>query len=184
MKNNRGERKPPIKSKNMRKFLMTAIVALTCTMASAQGMSQFQALYIYNFAKNIGWPAADAQKDFVITVIGDNDLSAELNKLAATKAIGSRKVVVKESATTNGLQKSDIVFLGESKAGQIASLVSAQEGNTNLIVSGKKGLCGQGAGISFLSEGGKLKFEISNKNISKRGLQVSAKLLQLGTQVD
>ncbi|MCQ2227454.1 MAG: YfiR family protein [Bacteroidales bacterium] len=147
-------------------------------------MSQFQALYIYNFAKNIGWPSEDSSKDLVITVIGDNDLAAELNKLASSKAIGTRKVVVKESVTTNGLQKSDIVFLGESKANQIGGLVSAQEGNRNLIVSGKKGHCSQGAGISFLSEGGKLKFEISNKNISKRGLQVSAKLLTLGTEVD
>lgn len=156
---------------------------LLCGVCKAQ-MAQFQALYIYNFAKNIGWPSEDGSKDLVITVVGDNDLAAELNKLAATKTIGSRKVVVKESATTNGIQKSDIVFLGESKSSQIASLITAQEGNKNLIVSGKNGQCGQGAGIAFLSEGGKLKFEISNKNISKRGLQVSQKLLQLGTEVD
>jgi len=167
----------------MKKTILTLILALGALVANAQ-MSQFQALYVYNFAKNIGWPAEDNNKELVITVIGDNDLAAELNKLAATKAIGSRKVVIKESATTNGLQKSDIICLGESKGNQIASLISAQEGNKNLIVAGKKGLCAQGAGISFVSEAGKLKFEISNKNISKRGLQVSQKLLQLGTEVD
>ncbi|MCQ2228581.1 MAG: YfiR family protein [Bacteroidales bacterium] len=167
----------------MKKLFLTFLLVCSCVLAKAQ-MAQFQALYIYNFAKNIGWPADDASKDLVITIIGDNDLAAELNKLAASKAIGSRKVVIKESATTNGLQKSDIICLGESKAGQIASLLSAQEGNKNLIVCGKKGLCSQGAGIAFVSEGGKLKFEISNKNISKRGLQVSQKLLQLGTEVD
>ncbi len=167
----------------MKKIFMTFVVALVSLLAQAQ-MSQFQALYIYNFAKNIGWPAEDASKELVITVIGDNGLAAELSKLAASKAIGSRKVVVKESATTTGLQKSDIVCLGESKSSQIASLVSAQDGNKNLIVSCKKGQCAQGACISFLSEGGKLKFEVSNKNISKRGLQVSQKLLQLGIEVD
>ncbi|MCQ2228310.1 MAG: YfiR family protein [Bacteroidales bacterium] len=167
----------------MKKTILTLIFALGALVTNAQ-MSQFQALYVYNFAKNIGWPAEDNNKELVITVIGDNDLAAELNKLAASKAIGSRKVVIKESATTNGLQKSDIICLGESKSSQIGSLLSAQEGNKNLIVAGKKGLCGQGAGISFVSEAGKLKFEISNKNIAKRGLQVSQKLLQLGTEVD
>ena len=165
------------------RHIVTLVFVMSALFASAQ-MAQFQALYIYNFAKNIGWPADDSNKDLVITVIGDNDLAAELNKLSATKSIGSRKVVVKESATPNGIQKSDIVFLGESKSGQIGALMSAQSGNKNLIVSGKRGQCSQGAGISFLSEGGKLKFEISNKNISKRGLQVSQKLLQLGTEVD
>lgn len=167
----------------MKKIILTFILALGALVANAQ-MSQFQALYVYNFAKNIGWPTEDSNKDLVITVIGDNDLASELNKLAATKSIGSRKVVVKESATANGLQKSDIICLGEAKSNLIGALVSAQEGNKNLIVAGKKGQCAQGAGISFLSEGGKLKFEISNKNISKRGLQVSQKLLQLGTEVD
>lgn len=171
------------KKGNMKKIILALFLSLGCLVSKAQ-MSQFQALYIYNFAKNIGWPAEDASKDLVITVIGDNSLAAELSKLAATKAIGSRKVIVKESATPNGLQKSDIVCLGESKSAQIGALVSAQEGNKNLIVSCKKGQCAQGAGISFLSEGGKLKFEISNKNISRRGLQVSQKLLQLGTEVD
>ncbi len=147
-------------------------------------MAQFQALYIYNFAKNTGWPTEDTNKDLVITVIGDNQLASELNKLAATKAIGSRKVIIKEAASTSGLQKSDIIYLGETKSNQLNSLISAQHGNKNLIVCGKKGLCAQGAGISFLSEGGKLKFEISNKNISKRGLQVSQKMLALGIAVD
>ncbi len=167
----------------MKNFILLLLLALTSVVGRAQ-MAQFQALYIYNFAKNIGWPAEDNSKDLVITVIGDNSLASELNKLAATKAIGSRKVVVKESVTPNGIQKSDIVCLGEAKSSQIDALVSAQAGNKNLIVSCKKGQCAQGAGISFLSEGGKLKFEISNKNISKRGLQVSQKLLQLGIEVD
>ena len=167
----------------MKKVLLTIMLMLGVLSAGAQ-IAQFQALYIYNFAKNIGWPPEDASKDLVITVIGDNGLATELNKLAATKVIGSRKVVVKESATSNGIQKSDIVCLGESKSSQIAALVSAQEGNKNLIVSCKNGQCAQGAGISFRTENGKLKFEISNRNISKRGLQVSQKLLQLGTEVD
>lgn len=164
-------------------LLIFSLILLFCGISEAQ-MAQFQALYIYNFAKNTGWPSEDSNKDLVITVIGDNQLASELNKLAATKSIGARKVVVKESATATGLQKSDIIYLGESKSNQMSNLMTAQNGNKNLIVSGKKGLCAQGAGISFLSEGGKLKFEISNRNISKRGLQVSQKMLSLGIVVD
>ena len=166
-----------------RTFLLLTLLMLFCGISKAQ-IAQFQALYIYNFAKNTGWPAEDSNKELVITVIGDNQLATELNKLAATKSIGARKVVIKEASTTSGIQKSDIIFLGEAKSNQINSLMSAQNGHKNLIVCGKKGLCAQGAGISFLSEGGKLKFEISNKNISRRGLQVSQKMLTLGISVD
>lgn len=167
----------------MKKLLFIGLLLTICSVCQAQ-MAQFQALYIYNFAKNIGWPSEDASRELIITVIGDNDLAAELSKLAATKTIGSRKVLVKEAATSNSIMKSDIIYLGESKSNQIASLMTAQEGKKNLVVSGKKGLCASGAGISFLSEGGKLKFEISEKNISKRGLQVSQKLVSLGIKLD
>ncbi|MCF0191665.1 MAG: YfiR family protein [Marinilabiliaceae bacterium] len=147
-------------------------------------MAKFQALYIYNFAKNIGWASEDNSKDFVITVVGDNELVSELNSLAKTKKIGNRTVIVKEAATVNGLPKSDIIYLGESKSAQIASLMTNQKGNKTLIVTGRQGQCADGAGISFFSQGSKLNFEISEKNIKTGGLNVSAKLLQLGTQVD
>lgn len=166
----------------MKKVLITGMLVLVCSLASAQ-MAKFQALYIYNFAKNIGWPTEDSSKELVITVVGDNDLSSELANLAKTKRVGVRKVVVKNAATATGLPKSDIIYLGESKGGLIGQLVSAQAGNKTLIVSGRKGHCANGAGISFISAGGKLNFEISEKNISKNGLKVSQKLLSLGTEV-
>ncbi|MCF0190938.1 MAG: YfiR family protein [Marinilabiliaceae bacterium] len=152
-------------------------------MAEAQ-MSKFQALYVYNFAKNIGWPPEDANRDLNICVIGDNDLVAELTTLAKTKKVGARSVVINSAASVNGIPKSDIIIVGESKTSQISQLITNQTGNKTLIVSGKKGMCSMGAGISFVSDNGKLNFEISNKNIKNFGLSVSQKLLSLGTELD
>lgn len=166
----------------MKKVLLTCMLMVVCSLASAQ-MAKFQALYIYNFAKNIGWPTEDASKELVITVVGDNELSSELATLAKTKGVGMRKVAVKNAATATGLPKSDIIYLGEAKGGLISQLVTAQSGNKTLIVSGRKGHCSNGAGIAFTSAGGKLGFEISERNISKTGLKVSQKLLSLGTEV-
>lgn len=167
----------------MKKFILTCAFVFVCIFASAQ-MAQFQALYIYNFAKNVSWPQEDSNKDLSITIIGDNDLFSELSKLAKTKMIGTRKVVVNQSATATGLPKSDIIYLGETKSSLIGSLVSAQQGNKTLIVCGKKDQCANGAGISFLNVNGKLNFQISNKNISSHGLQISNKLVTLGIAVD
>lgn len=164
-------------------MLMFACLALVSVGASAQ-MGQFKALYIYNFAKNIGWPEADSGSEFVITIVGDNELSGELEKLAKTRMIGSRKVVVRQAATVSAAGSSQIVYLGESKSGQMSQLVASQSGSKVLIVGGKPGLCFSGAGISFVPVDGKLKYEISQNNIKKFGLQVSAKILQLGIEVN
>ena len=65
----------------------------------------------------------------------------------------------------------------------MSSLVSAQSGNKVLIVGAEKGLCANGAGITFVPEGGKLLFEINESNISRNGLKVAPKMVQLGRQV-
>ena len=167
----------------MKKVIATCLAVFVCCLANAQ-MAKFQALYIYNFAKNTSWPAEDNGKDLVITVIGDNDVVSELTSLAKNKGVGNRKVTVKQSATANNITQSDIIFLGETKSNQINTLITSQEKNKTLIVCGKKGLCQSGAAISFVSEGGKLNFEISQKNIQKHGLTVSQKIVALGTEVE
>ncbi|MCQ2374571.1 MAG: YfiR family protein [Salinivirgaceae bacterium] len=168
----------------MRKILFVLFMVLGTSTVYAQGLTQFQALYIYNFAKNIGWPEIDNSKDLVVTIISNTALSGELKKLSQTRKIGNRTVIVKDAATLADVAKSDIIYLDASKAGQIGQLVNSQKGNRVLIVSDKGGHCANGAGISFVTEGEKLKYEISKANIEKCGLDVSSQLLQLGKSVD
>lgn len=61
----------------MRKLILLVFAIAICSAASAQ-MAKFQALYLFQFAKNTSWPQEDAGKPFVIAVIGDNSLSSEL----------------------------------------------------------------------------------------------------------
>lgn len=166
----------------MRRLLISLVVLMVCTLSGAQ-MAKYQALYLFQFAKNTSWPIEDNGKDFVITVIGDNSLASELKSIVSNKKLGNRSITVLESAKPTGLTKSDIVYLGESKSSQISSLINAQKGNKVLIVSGSKGQCAQGAGISFLQDGATLKFEISESNIGKFGLKVTPNLVSLGTAV-
>lgn len=166
----------------MKRLLFVFVALFSCALASAQ-MAKFQALYIFQFAKNTSWPQEDAGKTLTITVIGDNALSSELKTIVNNKKVGDRPIKVQESATAAGLPKSDIIYLGESKASSIGSLVAAQASNKVLIVSGTKGHCAQGAGISFVADGGKLQFEIHEGNIAKNGLKVTPKLVTLGKQV-
>lgn len=167
----------------MKKIVSIIGILLICSTISAQ-IGKFQALYILNFAKEIGWPDTKSDKQFIITVIGDNQVASELTKLAKTKSIGSRPVVVKEAPSVNGLVKSDMIVLGESKAAMIDQLVQLQSGNQSVIISCKQGHCSNGACISFAQEGSRLGFEISAQNFKKKSLNVHNKLLQLGTQVD
>lgn len=167
----------------MKKYLFAFLMLILCSTFSDAQMAKFQALYIFQFAKNTSWPQEDAGKPLVVTVVGDNALSTELKAIVNNKRVGDRPIKVVDAATSSGLPKSDIIYLGEAKSSQISALVAAQTGNKVLIVSGTKGHCSQGAGISFVPDGGKLQFEIHEGNISKNGLKVTPKLVTLGRQV-
>ncbi len=166
----------------MKKILFVLLLLIGTSLANAQ-MAKFQALYIFQFAKNTSWPQEDAGKLLTITIIGDNALSSELKSIVSNKKVGDRPIKVVDAASASGLAKCDIIYLGEAKSSQINSLVAAQSGNKVLIVSGTQGHCSQGAGISFAPEGGKLQFEIHEGNIARNGLKVTPKLVTLGKQV-
>lgn len=171
--------------KLMRRFkqiLLAISLFLTMSTANAQ-LAQFQSLYVFNFAKNIGWPTEDASREVVITVVSDPQLAKELTNLTKNKKVGLRPIVVKESSSILGIAASDIICVGADKVGQLRSLVNAQSGKKNFIISTTKGQCPSGACVSFYVSNGKLKFEISESNIKKRGLSVAQKMVQLGTPV-
>lgn len=156
------------------------MLAVLCSAFASAQMAKFQALYLYKFAQNTSWPPEDDGKVLTITVVGDNSLATELKNVVKNKTVGNRSIKVLEAPTASGLAKSDIIFLGETKSSSISSLVHAQSGNKVLIVSGAKGLCANGAGISLCPDG---KFEIHEGNIGKFGLKVAPKLVALGRQV-
>lgn len=154
------------------------------TNACAQ-VAKMQALYLFQFAKNIGWPAADADKNFVVVVMGDAEVAHNLATIAENKKIGNRAIEIVEVRGLSNITEGDILFVASSRKSQVASAASFATKRKMLLVSGEGGECANGASISFCDgQGGKLGFEISERNIKKSGLNVTPKLLNLGKSVD
>jgi hypothetical protein len=146
-------------------------------------MSKFKALFLFNFAKNINWPLSSENSTFVITVIGDNDLASELKALSEVRKVGNKDLIINESTTVDQLSESQIIYLGQSKSTLMPMLSSYQKEKPVLLVADSEGLCEQGAGISFVTVDGKLKFQICPSNIEGHGLDLAQKLVYLGIEV-
>ena len=166
----------------MKKYILLIIPFLSLSMVSRAQMAQFQALFIYNFAKSTNWPVEDASKSLLICVIGDNEVANELYKLGS-KRIGARSLVVKEVATVQDIDDAQIVYLGKSKANQATKVTQAIEGKKALFVSGQGGQCAFGASICFVTQGAKLLYEISPANIKRQNLVVSQRIIDIGNVV-
>lgn len=166
----------------MKKILLFIVVFTfgTTTITWSQ-LAKIKSVFILNFAKNTGWPeSATKGSDFVITVIGDKEISQELEALGKLKKINGKTLVVKSVKQLNEIEASHIIYVGSSKSNTMSSVSASQKNNPVLLISDKKGLYTQGAGICFILINGKLKFEIKPENIERRGLKVSSKLVSLG----
>ncbi|ASB49826.1 YfiR family protein [Alkalitalea saponilacus] len=165
-------------------LLLLFILVLICPASISAGqIAKFKALFLFNFAQNIGWPNDATSGDFIITIVGDNEIVRELTELSQSRTIGGNKLVVRSAESIGSIDRTHIIYLAPDKCGLLPNLLSLKENEPILIVGGEQGLCERGAGISFLMRDGRLRFQISPQNIERHGLNTSSRLIALGDEV-
>jgi hypothetical protein len=171
-------------------FLIRKSIILTlffiCIFSFSNGFGQvkkIQSGIVYYFTQYVEWPADKQQGDFVIVVLGSDDITAHLAEMAKVRKVGSRKIVVKEINTISEAQDASIVFLPASMKSQLSSVMSYTMANSILLVSEGDKIASAGACIGFVLNAGKPGFEINTASVQSSNLKVSAKLTSLGTVV-
>lgn len=79
---------------------MTAIcLALPLSKAFSQAEYKVYTGFMYHFATKTQFPASKNSGGFIIGVVGDSPITANLKALAAVKKVGARRIVVKTFAS-------------------------------------------------------------------------------------
>lgn len=143
----------------------------------------FKALFLYNFTKDVEWPADYKQGNFVIAVLGASAIVPELEKIAQTKKVGSQPIQVVKVNSPAEAGKFHLLYVPSGKSGQLAQAVAAVAKKPVLVVSDKPGGAKEGACINFVKVDGKQKFEINTSTINSQGLKVTSFLSSLGIPV-
>lgn len=164
--------------------LLLCVLCLGAMMSEMKGQTAtFKALFLYNFTKNIEWPASAVGNELVITVLGDDEIKTELEKIAKVKKAGNKSIKIVAAKSVKDIADTHLVFLGSGKSSLMKTLSHNQQGKPVLLVADKGGLCKQGAGISFVTVNGKLRYEICPSIIESHSLKVTQKVLSLGITV-
>lgn len=144
--------------------------------------AKIKATFLYGFTKYFDWPGGDA--DFHITILGENQgLVAEMNKIAATKQVGGKKIVITNVQQIKDIEKTNILFITPDKSTHLNDAVSKFKGKGTLIITEKAGLAKVGATINFVVEENKQKFELNKSAASKAGLTIGTSLEKLAVNV-
>jgi hypothetical protein len=147
--------------------------------AQDRPMHEVHSMMVYNFIKYIEWPSDAKSGEFVIGVVGDNNVYTTLEKWYGGKDKMGQKIVIKKYNSAAEVDKCHLVYVASSKSNDFDALKSKLSGTSTLIVTDKKGLAEKGSGINFKMEGNKLKFEMNQASIESANLKVSGQLTSM-----
>ncbi len=168
-------------------LLTLASLALLPLPARAQfGEYEVKAAFLANFTQFVKWPAAafaDAAAPFAIGILGDDPFGGALEKIAQTRTVAGRKIVIRRGRRAEELRNCQVVFVPASERANGAAIVASLAGTHILIVGEHDGFVKQGGAIGFTSGGGKVGFEINHGAARSAGLEISSRVLKLAGRV-
>ncbi|MEO5989538.1 MAG: YfiR family protein [Candidatus Eisenbacteria bacterium] len=142
---------------------------------------------LWNIAKFIQWPESADQANkgqLVFTILGEDELAAELAGLLSTKTINGKPVFVRFARRAQDARGSQILYVAASEREHMGEVLAAVSGTPVLTVGDTPAFATHGGMVGFAIEGGRVRFEINLGHAERTGLKISAKLLALARVVD
>lgn len=155
--------------------------------AGDDALTALKAAFVYKFTRFIDWPAAPADRPFVIAVIDDPAMREALAALErGDREVAGRPIRVRGSCDLDDVDACQILFIGAAADDRLADIVRRSAGRPVLLVGDTPGFAGRGAAIELFPKPGilgkrvQLRFRIDPKALAGRGLTVSAQLYEVG----
>ncbi len=139
-------------------------------------MHEIHAQMIYNFIKYIQWPNDSEPGEFVVGIIGEDDVYNTLKSYYDGKPKGAKKYAIRKITGSEEAASCAVVYIGKNKSNQFENVKNAVAGKPVLTITdsfnlGKKGSC-----INFKVIDGKLKFELNQASVTASTLKVASQL--------
>jgi len=167
----------------MRVFCIWFFLFCVHTLVFSQN-ERFKSLFVYNFAKNIEWPANYREGDFVITVLGNSTIYNELQQNLKGKRSGNQTIQVTHADNISSIEKCNMLYIPNQQSNLIDAAVKQLSGTSTVIITEKNGMIHLGADINIIQSDRKLQFEINPKRLENKKVIASKTLLDLGITHD
>ena len=131
---------------------------------------------IYNFIKYIQWPSEGEAGEFIVGIIGEDDVFNTLKSYYDGKPKGAKKYSIRNLASADEAATCAVVYIGKNKSGKFDAVKTAASGKPILTITDSSNLGRKGSCINFKVLDGKLKFELNQASIASSTLKVSSQL--------
>lgn len=157
--------------------------------AAAQDQLELKvkAAFLFNFAKFTTWPPSkvrSADTTLNLCVLGVGPMAAVLQETVRGRTVGGHAIDVMQSPRPEELRRCHVAYLGQTDDGRIAQDLQALASHGVLTVHEASEAQPGGVIRFFLSEGGRVRFEVNVTAASREQLALSSKLLEVSQVVN
>lgn len=166
-------------------WLIASAVVLSAPRASAQDPREIdvKAVFLFNFAKYVDWPAAHAGSSATIRmcVPANPDFLATLQSAVRDEVVNGRPLMALGLDGLDAARQCDIIYVGAAATPDAAAWIGAVRGRNTLTVG--DGRLVDGLVIAFVRDQNRVRFDINRGAASAQGLSISSRLLGLARRV-
>lgn len=158
-------------------FLVIFLAAFTLSArAQERPTHEIHAAMLFNFIKYVQWPNESEPGEFVVGVIGDEEVFNTLKKWYDGKPKGTKKYTIKNLGSAGDAINCQVVYIGKSRNRDFDTIKTSTAGKSVLTVTDGNGMGQKGSCINFRVIDGKLKFELNQATVAGSNLKVSTQL--------
>lgn len=162
-------------------LLGLALCASPIARADTVAEYRLKAAFLFNFASFTEWP--DSLGDtLTVCVHGEDPFGASLDGIAG-KPIGKRTTAVRRTLSADGLNGCDVVFVTQPVISNLPRIFDQLAQRPVLVVADSPGATQRGVMLNMETSGGKVSFAANLSAARRHGLNLSARLLSLATEV-
>lgn len=168
-------------------FFSTLVVLTPSVQAKEQSIEyKIKAAYLYNFSIFTDWPEEVAfakQKTFSICILGEDPFGSVITPIKNKKVHKQSIKLLYFSQIDADVGQCKILFIAETDAYRVQSILLALSDNNILTVGESKNFATSGGMIGFVIQDGRVQFQINKQAAKSAQLKFDPRLLKLGQVV-
>ena len=152
--------------------------------AQAARASEYQvkAVFLFNFAQFVDWPAKafpEPETPLVIGVLGEDPFGSYLDETVRGEKGNGHPLVVQRYRRIGEIKTCHVLFISRSESDRLEQILLNLKGRNVLTVGDMEDFCLRGGMIRLNNEKNKIRMRINLDQVKEANLTVSAKLLRV-----
>jgi hypothetical protein len=157
------------------------LIAAACWAAAPPSEYQVKAVFLFNFAQFVEWPAQafpNPASPFVIGILGTDPFGPELDAVVRGEKIDKHSLVIERYRDIGELHNCNILFIGRAEIGELPHILEVLKGRSILTVTDAQDGDPGGVMIRLVTRSNRIRLRIDVGAAKAGNLVISSKLLR------